>query len=58
MENKLARYNVPPVGYMEENKKEGRCRIMYSQLNSASTSTVRQVKMDRLHKLDEKYQVQ
>ena len=54
MENKLARYNVPPVGYMEEDKKEGRCRIMYSQLNNASTSTVRQVKMDRVHKLNEK----
>ena len=48
MENKLARYNVPPMGYMKEDKKEGRCRIMYSQLNNASTSTVRQVKMDRV----------
>ena len=57
LENKLARYNVPPVGYMEEDKKEGRRRIMYSQLNNASTSTVRQVKMDRVHKLNKKYQV-
>ena len=30
LENKLTRYNVSPVGYMEEDKKEGRCRIMYS----------------------------
>ena len=40
---------------MEEDKKEGRCRIMYSQLNNASTSTAGQVKMDRVHKLKEKY---
>ena len=42
---------------MEEDKKEGRCRIMYSQLNNASTSTLRQVKMDRVHNLNKKYQV-
>ena len=57
MENKLTRCNVPPVGYTEEDKKEGRCRIMSSQLSNASTSTVRQVKMDRVHKLNEKYQI-
>ena len=32
---------------MEEDKKEERCRIMYSQLNNAST----------VHNLNEKYQV-
>ena len=39
MENKLARYNVPPVGYMEEEKKEGRCRItqQYFQKHSAAS---------------------
>ena len=57
MENKLAIYNVLPVGYMEEDKKEGMCRIVYSRLNSASTSTLRQVKMDRVHKLNENDQV-
>ena len=46
------------MGYIvEEDKKEGRRRIMYSQLNNTSTSTVRQVKMDRVHKLNEKYQI-
>ena len=57
LEKKLTRYNVPPVGHMEECKREGRCRIMYSQLNNASISTARHVKMDRVHNLNEKYQV-
>ena len=30
---------------------------MYSQLNNASISTARHVKMDRVHNLNEKYQV-
>ena len=42
---------------MEEDKKEGRCRIMYSQLNNASTNVVHNVKMDRIHNLNEKHQV-
>ena len=42
---------------MEECKRQGRYRIMYSQLNNASTSTVQHVKIDRVHNLNEKYQV-
>lgn len=53
----MARYNVPPVGSMEEDKREGRCKIMYRQLNNASTIIVRNVNMDRVHNLNEKYQV-
>ena len=57
LEKKLARYNVPPVGHMEEYKREGRCRIMYIQFDNASTSMVRHIKMDRVYNLNEKYQV-
>ena len=49
LEKKLTIYNIPPVGHMEKYKREGRCRIMYSQLDIASTSTVRHVKIDRVH---------
>ena len=49
LEKKLARYNVPPVGHMDEDKGEGTCRILYSQLNNASTRVVRNVKMDEIH---------
>ena len=42
---------------MEEDKKEGRCRIMYRQLNNASTNMVHNGKIDRAHNLNEKYQV-
>ena len=57
LEKNLARYNVPPVGHMEEYKEKGRCKTMYNQLNNTSTSTVRKVKMNRVHNLNEKYQV-
>ena len=33
------------------------CRIVYSQLNNESTSTVQHVKMGGVHNLNEKYQV-
>ena len=42
---------------MEEDKGEGRCKIMYSQLNNTPTNVKRSVKMDRVHNLNEKYQV-
>ena len=48
LEKKLARYNVPPVGSMNEDKGEGTCRILYSQLNNASTRAVREIKMDKV----------
>ena len=56
LEKKLARYTVPPVGSMEENKVKGRCRILYDQMNNTSTNVVRAVKMDKVHKL-KKYRV-
>ena len=57
LEKKLARYNIPPVGHMEEGKGEETCRILYNQLNNAPTSEMRNVKMDKIHSLNEKYQV-
>ena len=42
---------------MDEDKGEGTCRILYSQLNNASTRVVRNVKMDKIHNLNENYQV-
>ena len=57
LEKKLARYNVPPVGGINENKGEGKCRILYSQLNNASTRAVREVKMDKIHNMNDKFQI-
>ena len=51
LERKLARYNVPPVGSINEDKGEGTCRILYSQLNNASTRAVREIKMDKVHNM-------
>ena len=47
LERKLARYNVPPVGYVNDDKGEGICRILYSQLNNTSTRVMRDIKMDK-----------
>ena len=57
LETKLKKYNVPHVGGMEEDKEEGRCRILYNQMNNASTNFVRDIKMEMVHRLNEKYQV-
>ena len=57
LEKKLARYNVSPVGHTNEDKGEGTCRILYSQLNNASTRVARDIKMDKIHSMNEKYQV-
>ena len=42
---------------MKEDKGEGRYNMMYSQLNNTSTNAKHSVKMDRVHNLNEKYQV-
>ena len=59
LESKLERYNAPPVGSMEEDKDEGRCRVLYNQMNNASTSTraVRDINMEMVHRLNDKYKV-
>ena len=59
LEKKLAKYNIPPVGHMEEDKGEGRCKILYNQLNNNNVSTiaVRNVKRGKIHSLNERYQV-
>ena len=57
LENKLERFNVSPVGHMDEEKEEGRCRILYSQMNNASTRQVREVKMEIVERLNKSYQV-
>ena len=57
LEKKLARYNVPPVGSINEDKGEGTCRILYSQLNNASTRAVREIKMDKIHNMNDRFQV-
>ena len=55
LEKKLARYNVPPVGSITEDKGEGTCRILYSQLNNASTRAVREIKMDKIHNMNDRF---
>ena len=55
--SKLARYNVPPVGSINEDKGEGTCRILYRQLNNASTRAVREIKMDKIHNMNDKFQI-
>ena len=57
LENKLQKYNAPPVGSMEEDKDEGRCRVLYNQMNNASTRAVRDIKMEMVHRLNDKYKV-
>ena len=57
IEKKLARYNVPPVGSINEDKEEGTCRILYSQLNNASTRAVREIKMDKIRNMNDRFQV-
>ena len=42
---------------MNEDKGEGTCRILYSQLNNASTKVVRDIKMDKIHITNGRYQV-
>ena len=58
LEKKLKWYNVPSVGSMEDDKGEGMCRIMYSQMNNAFTNVVQvvKIKMVRVHNLNEMYQ--
>ena len=34
-----------------------RCRILYSQLNNASTRAVREIKMDKIHNMNNRFQV-
>ena len=57
LEKKLARYNVPPVGSINEDKGEGTCRILYSQLNNVSTRAVREIKMDKIRNMNDRFQV-
>ena len=57
LEKKLARYNVPPVGSINEDKGEGTCRILYSQLNNASTRAVREIKMDKVCNTNDKFHI-
>ena len=42
---------------MEEKREEGRCRILYNQMNNASTKEVRAVKMEMVERLNKRYQV-
>ena len=41
----MERCIVPVGGHMGEEKEEGRCRFLYSQMNNASATYVREVKM-------------
>ena len=53
----MARYNVPPVKSTKEDKEEGMCRILYNWRNNVLTNVVRAVKIDKVHKINERYQV-
>ena len=57
LELKLEKYNMPAVGNMEEEKEEGRYRILYNQMNNASTRVVREIKMGMVERLNERYDV-
>ena len=57
LERKLERYTVSSVGSIEEDKKVGRCRFLYNQMNNASTKVVWGIKMEMVHILNVKYQM-
>ena len=57
LERKFKRYNVAESGSMPSEKEEGRCRMLYCQLNNASTKEVREVKMSAVTHLNTKYDI-
>ena len=57
MEKKFKKYNVPMLGNMPREKDEGRCRFLYCQLNNASTKVVRDIKMDTVQRLNDRYEI-
>ena len=57
LERKFKRYNVAELGSMPSEKEEGRCRMLYCQLNNASTKEVREVKMSAVTHLNTKYDI-
>ena len=57
LERKFKRYNVAELGSMPSEKEEGRCRMLYCQLNNASTKEVREVKMNVVTHLNTKYDI-
>ena len=57
IEKKFKKYNVPMLGNMPREKDEGRCMFLYCQLNNASTKVVRDIKMDSVQRLNERYDI-
>ena len=55
LEKKFKRYSVSELGSMPIEKQDGRCRMMYSQLNNVSTKEVREAKMSTVTLLNKKY---
>ena len=45
------------MGSINEDKGEGTCRILYSQLNNALTRAVREIKMDQIHNMNGRLQI-
>ena len=57
LERKFKRYNVAELGSIPSEKEEGRCRMLYCQLNNASTKEVREVKMSAVTHLNTNYDI-
>jgi len=57
LERKFKRYNISELGRMPDAKEEGRCRMLYCQMNNASTKEVREVKMSAVTHLNTKYDI-
>ena len=57
LEKKFKRYNVSEPGSMPIEKQEGRCRMMYCQLNNVSMMEVREVKMSAITLLNKKFDI-
>ena len=56
-ERKFKRCNVSELDSMPIEKQEGSCRMLYCQLNNASTKKVRKVKMSAVTWMNKKYDI-
>ena len=57
VKKRMKKYNVPPFGYLKEEKPEGFHRFMSTQPNNMSTTLTRAVKIEQTTRLVNKYDV-
>ena len=57
LEKKFKRYNVSELGSMPTEEQEGMYRMLYCQLNNASTKEAREINMSAVTLLNKKYNI-